>query len=54
MKRVALFVLVLITAGCCSTGTKEPQSIYKLDHQLTTVNGKQVYTQEVVRVPYNP
>ena len=36
--------------GCTHTGTGGTH-IYKIDHQLKNVNGVQVYTQEVVRVP---
>ena len=36
--------------GCTHTGSGGTH-IYKIDHQLKTVNGVQVYTQEVVRVP---
>ena len=40
----------LLLAGCTYTGSGGTH-IYKLDHQLETVNGVQTYTQEVVRVP---
>ena len=50
--RLTLVVLMVLVAGCCSTGTKEPQSIYKLEHRLTTTDGVQSYESEVVKVPY--
>ena len=52
--RLTLAVLVVLVTGCCSTGTREPQSIYKLEHKLTYEDGKQKYENEVVKVPYKP
>lgn len=56
MKQISLLVLILITAGCCSTGTQNSSSdlqyIHKVERRLVTVDGKQTLETEVVRVPY--